>query len=255
MKKFLSGCALSICLAAPAVAADMPVKAPPPAAVVTVFNWTGIYVGGHGGYAWGDVDWTVNPPAVPPPFHASNHINGAVGGAHAGFLYQWNNNLVIGAEVSWTGGDIDKSFNALFAGFTRTFDARVRSLFLATARAGLAYGRFLPYVKGGFASAEVRTELIDVNGGFGPGTLISVGKSRQNGWTAGGGIDYALSDNIVFGVEYNYVRLNSKTYSNADLAAGAGAVTIHHENVDPSFSTILGRLTFRFAPGAVVARY
>ena len=38
--------------AAPALAADLPVKAPPmPPA--PVWNWTGFYIGVNGGYSWG----------------------------------------------------------------------------------------------------------------------------------------------------------------------------------------------------------
>src|SRR5258707_5465120 len=47
MKKFLLGSvALAAMIAGPAMAADMPLKAPPP---VVVYSWTGCYVGGHVG--------------------------------------------------------------------------------------------------------------------------------------------------------------------------------------------------------------
>ena len=52
MKKILGGFVVSALLAGPVAAADMPVKAPPPV-IVTVFDWTGCYIGGHVGYAWG----------------------------------------------------------------------------------------------------------------------------------------------------------------------------------------------------------
>ncbi len=42
-----------------AFAADMPVKAPPPA----VSLWTGFYVGGNGGYSWGKANTDVGVPA------------------------------------------------------------------------------------------------------------------------------------------------------------------------------------------------
>src|SRR5262249_1206401 len=52
-KQLLSGLALSLAIAAPAAAADlrMPVKAPAPVAVASVYNWTGFYVGAHCGWA------------------------------------------------------------------------------------------------------------------------------------------------------------------------------------------------------------
>jgi len=60
MKKLLLGTvAAAAVVVSPALAADLPTKAPilkaPP--VVAVFNWTGCYIGAYGGGAWGgDVD-------------------------------------------------------------------------------------------------------------------------------------------------------------------------------------------------------
>ena len=53
MKKLLwVGPLFAICLAAPAMAADMAVKAPAYKAPVaaTIYNWTGWFVGGNAGY-------------------------------------------------------------------------------------------------------------------------------------------------------------------------------------------------------------
>jgi outer membrane immunogenic protein len=52
MKKLLAGIALAALVAGRAMAADMAVKAPPPAPPpVPIFNWSGFYIGGHIG--WG----------------------------------------------------------------------------------------------------------------------------------------------------------------------------------------------------------
>jgi hypothetical protein len=54
MEKFLLGtvAAALVGMAAPAFAADMPYKAPPPAPYVApIYDWTGFYIGGNGG--WG----------------------------------------------------------------------------------------------------------------------------------------------------------------------------------------------------------
>jgi outer membrane immunogenic protein len=53
---FLASTALTGALAYPAMAADMPVKAPPlpPPVIAPALTWTGVYIGVNGGYAWGD---------------------------------------------------------------------------------------------------------------------------------------------------------------------------------------------------------
>src|SRR5258708_6698132 len=60
--KLLAGAAIAALIAAgPALAADLPLKAPPP--VVAAWNWSGFYIGGHGGYGWGRNSQTdVNDP-------------------------------------------------------------------------------------------------------------------------------------------------------------------------------------------------
>lgn len=52
--RFLLGTSAALALSAPlsAMAADLPVKAPP-MAPVAVYNWSGFYIGGNAGYSWG----------------------------------------------------------------------------------------------------------------------------------------------------------------------------------------------------------
>src|SRR6266540_6846662 len=71
-------------------------KAPPAAApVVTVYNWTGFYVGGHVGYGWGKKDWTDTLGL----FGISQQPDGFLGGGQVGFNYQ------IGQFVAGVEGD------------------------------------------------------------------------------------------------------------------------------------------------------
>jgi outer membrane immunogenic protein len=86
-----------------AVAADLPLKAPAPPPVQAV-SWTGFYVGGHAGYAWGrsDGDLTFDPGTGPivvfDPSHRTIDADGWLAGGQIGFNYQINS-LVFGLEA------------------------------------------------------------------------------------------------------------------------------------------------------------
>jgi outer membrane immunogenic protein len=80
----------------PATAADMLVKAPPPA---PVYSWTGFYLGGNIGYSWGNSDPNVNF-FDPSGFRlglasGSFGLNGVIGGGQIGYNRQTGN---------WVGG-------------------------------------------------------------------------------------------------------------------------------------------------------
>jgi outer membrane immunogenic protein len=59
MRKFLLGTLGLVAMAAPALAADLPVKAPPPVYVAPMYNWSGFYIGANGGWGSSDNCWDV----------------------------------------------------------------------------------------------------------------------------------------------------------------------------------------------------
>jgi outer membrane immunogenic protein len=74
MKKILLAGVAAVALAAPALAADLPVRAYSKAPVVVdaVYNWTGFYIGANVGYGWEntrtDYSYTSTPAPAPPGF-------------------------------------------------------------------------------------------------------------------------------------------------------------------------------------------
>ena len=58
-KYLLASITLLAALASPARAADVTVSAPAYRQMsrLAAYNWTGFYIGGHGGYAWTDKSW------------------------------------------------------------------------------------------------------------------------------------------------------------------------------------------------------
>lgn len=196
MKTFLlAGIALGALAAGPAFGADLarapaaPVKAPLVSA--PVFSWTGFYIGGNVGYAWGSGTDAID--GVDP--------KGWLAGGQIGYNYQFQNNVLVGLEADIQGGDVN--------GGTFGFDSKLDYLGTVRARLGYAFDRVLPYVTGGLA--------------YGRNTITDFGIDSSNthvGWTAGAGIEYALTNNWTARAEYLYTDLGSKTYDNIGTDAG-----------------------------------
>jgi outer membrane immunogenic protein len=115
MKAVLAFAAVTAVLAHPAVGADLPVRAAPaynsPPFAVAVYNWSGFYVGGNLGGAWGDFDAntttvfspigyfaTTSPPAINAVGAQHIHASGFTGGGQAGYNWQAGS-IVYGIEV------------------------------------------------------------------------------------------------------------------------------------------------------------
>ncbi|MBR7560020.1 porin family protein, partial [Mycobacterium tuberculosis] len=75
-------------------------------------------------------------------------------------------------------------------------------------RVGYAYGTWLPYLTAGLAWGRT---VVSVNDATGDG--IDRRAHQQYGWTAGAGVEVALSGNWSGKVEYSYIDLGAKTYS------------------------------------------
>ena len=78
-----------------AIAADMPLKAPPAAAV---YSWTGFYLGGHVGYGGGSFGPGTNPLPEQGAFFPHS-VTGLIGGYQAGYNKQLPNHVVLGIEA------------------------------------------------------------------------------------------------------------------------------------------------------------
>jgi outer membrane immunogenic protein len=194
----------AIAIAGSAFAADLPYRGPPPVYLppVPIFTWSGLYIGGQIGYAWGkdNVDVTDNP--IANVVSLSESPKGVIGGAHLGYnlqIAQW----VVGLEGSVDGTSMHSSFTP--AGFFSTvqFSDRVAVEGSIRARAGIAFNRVLLYATGGAAFAGIDNTYLLLPPAFAAGTSEKVTKTRA-GWTVGGGIAYAVTNNWSVRAEYRY---------------------------------------------------
>jgi outer membrane immunogenic protein len=241
-------------VAAPAMAADMrmPVKAPPPAPA-PVYSWTGFYIGGHVGGAWGDKDWVFaesNDFFIPPPgfpSFGSHNVSGLIAGGQVGVNWQApGSNWVLGIEgqASWTNADGEHSLDAFGFG-TFTLKTNVKWLGTVTGRLGYAFDRVLVYAKGGFAFARDKHEFVDEIG------FPFFAEKTRTGWTAGGGLEYAFAGNWSAKLEYNYMDFGNKHVTFLDAPSG----DFFTFDVEQKFHAVKFGINYRFGPGPVVARY
>lgn len=217
-------------LGGPADAADagFPVKSPPKA----IYGWTGFYVGGHMGYGEAGFGAGSNPLQDQGAF-LPHSATGLIGGFQLGYNRQLANRVVLGIEAdsTFTSPTDGPALARSLAPFHTTID------YVGTVRGriGYAFDRFMPFVTGGVAWGHTH---INVNDGDGVTSLFPVGH-YQAGWTAGLGLEYAVSGNWTAKAEYDYVDLSRKAY---DLTGfGLGSI-----NVDPRIHLVKLGLNYQF---------
>ena len=158
---------------------------------------------------------------------AFGDLDGFVGGGQIGYNYQLGQ-VVLGVEADFQGADLKAGPS--FAGLGIVSEGKTEWFGTVRGRVGFAFDRFLPYVTGGLAYGSVKTTLA-------PGVTINGLNSDDNthtGWTVGGGVEYAITNNLVAGVEYLYVDLGDKKVFN-------GA-----DKVSTDFSLVRARLSYKF---------
>jgi outer membrane immunogenic protein len=110
------------------------------------------------------------------------------------------------------------------------------------ARGGIAVDRLLLFFTGGWAYGELTHT--NTNPGFGVDTF----KATRSGLAAGGGIAYAITDNLIGKFEYRYLDLG--TFHRDAPTNGALPYTVAN-----TYSVVTLGLDYKFGGNAVVAKY
>jgi outer membrane immunogenic protein len=254
MKKFLLATVglLALGMAAPATAADLAArpytKAPPPM-VAPIYDWTGFYIGGNGG--WGQsrncFDF-VDAFGVFVADGCRERSGGLVGGQIG---YRWQaSQWVFGLEAQGDWADLSGQrislINPLFSTRTQT-DA----IGLFTGQIGYAWNQALFYVKGGAAVTSNRFSILDTFTGF---EFASASSTRWGG-TVGVGFEYGFTPNWSFGVEYNHLFMGDANNTFTGLTPIAAAFV--NNRVSQDVDMVTARINYRFGGyGApIAARY
>jgi outer membrane immunogenic protein len=244
MKKHLGVLGLTAILATPVMAADMrmPVKAPA-APAATVFSWTGCYIGAQGGWGFGKSKGTLTNVAglFPTPYDLD--ITGGIAGGHLGCQLQ-SGGWVIGLEGDGEWSDLSDSGIFSLTPFSGRFDigTKVKAMGSVRGRFGWAADRWLFYVTAGWAIASVETHYAVV--GLPP---FHTEDTTRNGWTVGGGIQWAFAPSWSARAEYRYTDLGKKRFVEPTVnSADAGN--------EIAFSAVRIGVSYHFG-GPVAERY
>jgi outer membrane immunogenic protein len=236
MRKLLIGglalTAAAVLLASPALAADMAVKAPPPAPP-PAYDWTGFYIGGDVGAAWtsNNATWTPLPlgPFVFPftnfginAISGGNGGSGFLGGLHAGYDWQFAPTWVAGLEGDWSwtraGGAFTQPWTVFgtgapsAAGDITSMSSTLDWLASIRGRFGfLVLPNVLIYGTGGAAWAKIDYSASAINGGGGftytPSASFS---STLPGYAVGGGLEWAMTRQWQVRAEYLFYGFGSQ---------------------------------------------
>jgi outer membrane immunogenic protein len=228
MKQFLvPGIVLSAFVVSSAMAADLPIRkgaaAPPPEPAF--FDWSGIYVGGHIGYGYGQADIVLGNQVL------RLDSEGFLGGVQGGWNYQMGR-FVLGAELDFSFADInsDNSNNA-----TANVSSSTPWIATATTRLGYTWDRFLVYGKVGAAFAQFDYNINNV-----------AASETRVGYALGAGLEWLIAGNWSAKAEYNY------------LDFGRSAVDFNgvSRDIDQSISVIKAGINYRFGvPPGVPIKY
>lgn len=214
-----------------ASAADLPTTKglpPAPAPAYAPYSWTGFYIGGQLGGAWSDSTWSAAPGMPPFPTFGTPG-SGFLYGGQAGYNYQIGQ-FVLGAEGDLSGLALTGDHQCSNSVGT-TCQTKQDWLGSIRARAGFAIDRLLLYADGGVA-------FTDYHFAETAGTLQSWGRGSWTGWTLGLGAEYAFTDHITGGVEYNYYDFGS--------AVGHGGTPPSSIKFREFENTVVAKVSYKF---------
>lgn len=185
-----------------------------PMIIHPIFTWTGARIGGFLGYGISQTkikNYTTS--------QSYKNSNGWLGGALIGYDYQIGS-FVLGALADFAGAQMRGSIQ--FFSDPNLTNSRVTINYFGTVRARLGYAvdRALVYGTGGWVYMNIKDNLpllpsITVGG-------ASSYKDTVSGWTAGGGIEYAVTDNVIANLEYLYLAPQKATFASGYPSFNSG---------------------------------
>jgi outer membrane immunogenic protein len=232
----------------PALAADLAVKAPP--AAPPAFSWTGFYIGGNAGYAWGTTTGVDEIATNGLCWFSCNEnwtagTHGFTGGGQVGANWQ-TGIAVFGVEadagyLGLKGHAIEPNtdggtFVNTNGGFFTTVRGRLGASFLPS-------NTVLVYLTGGYIGADLDS-TVGTNAAA-PVQLLNVSNTGfQSGWTWGTGVEWAWNNNWSVKVEWLHYEFEHNKTIGGNFAGGGS--TVQFFGIDNIGNLVRAGLNYRF---------
>jgi len=189
---------------------------PDPLPIVTPFNWSGAYIGGQVGYGFGNAKFS--------PIGGDLRPRGFLGGIYAGYNFDVGSNVILGIDGDFSGAEINRTgVDNSDPSATASVKTDLRWSGAIRPRIGYAINRFMPYIAGGVAFGNIKDTVSLTTTATATQNSVTQQKTKT-GWTIGGGVDYAATDNVILRLEYRYTDFRRR-----DLGAGFANATLNQK--------------------------
>jgi outer membrane immunogenic protein len=168
---------------------------------------------------------------------------GPFGGGEIGYNWQ-SGNLIFGLEADGAAANIQGSDNFALTSFNGSgIDDANKLKWVASlrARGGIAVDRLLLFFTSGWAVGDIDHTNTNLTVG------VDKFSNHRNGFAAGGGLAYAITNNLIGKIEYRFYDLGS--YRRDTPTNGVLPYTVAN-----TYSMVLLGLDFKFGGGPVVAK-
>jgi len=248
--------------AAPALAADLPVKAKP-VPVMPVWNWSGFYIGMNGGGAQSHDCMTLTNLGGVLPVNVNegcHDASGGVIGGQIGYRWQWAPSWVFGLEAQgdWAGlkGQSISLATAPFPFYSN--QTKVDALGLFTGQVGYSFNGWatnsmLVYVKGGAAVVDDKYNgIFPAVGGI---VFDTTNSNTRWGGTVGAGIEMGFAPGWSVAIEYDHLFMGTQNATFHFVPPFAG-ITSRTDSIRQDIDMLTARVNYTFNwGGPVVAKY
>ncbi|OPB31130.1 outer membrane protein [Bartonella sp. AR 15-3] len=199
------------------------------------FSWTGFYFGGQIGGFSGEATLKDKNDASEDSKLLSPELSGFIGGVYAGSNVGLGKDLILGIDTDmvWSGkkytkvvnvpGDIEKVTYRFIKRPNDRFDYVLKEKWAGATRmrVGFIVDRVMPYVSGGVSYVQLQS-VFEVKSSNTQKQNVGINEVKLDetkilvGYSIGGGIDVAMTDNVVMRAEYRYSDFGKKKFAEED---------------------------------------